>query len=79
MIPPFDALEILCKILWKMEHLLQGPNALFSIVFSKVFKNLLFSMLSKIENDVIILKSLWSKGLITSESVSENLELIAYM
>ena len=56
MIPPFDALEILWKILWKMEHLLQGPNALFSIVFSKVFKNLLYSMLSKIENDVIILK-----------------------
>ena len=26
------------KILWKMEHMLFGANAPFSIIFSKVFK-----------------------------------------
>ena len=45
------------KILWKVEHLLHGANAPFSIIFSKVFKILLKFFLKcclKIENDVMI-------------------------
>ena len=52
-------LKVFLKILWKMEHLLKGANAPFSIIVSKVFKTLLkyflnFSICLKIEIDVMI-------------------------
>ena len=44
------------KILWKIEHLLSGLNAPFSIIFSKLYQNvsLFFSMVSKNRNGVMI-------------------------
>ena len=60
-ITPFDALKYhIFENIIENGSICSGENALFSIIFSKVFKTLLkfflnyFSMLSKNRNDVMI-------------------------